>query len=268
MHRFPNGRRARRAARCTGTCSASIARCSPGCATIARTGPLHGIGIDSWAVDYGLLDRDGELLGNPYSHRDRRTDGIAARVLRRRRRPRSCTPSPACSCCRSTPFPAGGRARHAPRSVPPRRCCCFRTSSATGSPARSAPSARTRRPPACYDVTTRTWSHELAERLGLPWSVLPPLRDPGAVVGPLLPEVAADLGVTSDVPVIGVGSHDTASAVVGGAGRAEELRRTSPPAPGRWSGSSSTRRSSPRPRGGPTSPTRAASTARPGSSRT
>ncbi|MCW2797746.1 MAG: carbohydrate kinase, partial [Nocardioides sp.] len=41
-----------------------------GLRTIACSGPLHGIGIDSWAVDYGLLDRDGTLLGNPYSHRD------------------------------------------------------------------------------------------------------------------------------------------------------------------------------------------------------
>ena len=47
---------------------------------VAETGPLHGIGIDSWAIDYGLLDRDGTLLGNPYSHRDARTDGVAAEV--------------------------------------------------------------------------------------------------------------------------------------------------------------------------------------------
>ena len=50
---------------------------------IARTGPLDGIGIDSWAVDYGLLDRDGELLGSPYSHRDARTTGVPARVAGR-----------------------------------------------------------------------------------------------------------------------------------------------------------------------------------------
>jgi len=36
-----------------------------GLRTIATTGHLHGIGIDSWAVDYGLLDREGTLLGNP-----------------------------------------------------------------------------------------------------------------------------------------------------------------------------------------------------------
>src|SRR3954451_931975 len=48
----------------------------------ARTGRLDGIGIDSWAIDYGLLDRDGRLLANPRSHRDPRTDRVPAQVRR------------------------------------------------------------------------------------------------------------------------------------------------------------------------------------------
>ncbi len=44
--------------------------------------------------------------------------------------------------------------------------------------------------------------------------MLPPLRDPGTVLGTLLPEVAAAVGLSTDVPVVLVGSHDTASAVV------------------------------------------------------
>ncbi len=66
-----------------------------------------------------------------------------------------------------------------------------------------------------YDVTTREWSVELAKRVGVPWSILPPLRDPGDRVGPVRPDVAATLDLKHDVPVIAVGSHDTASAVVG-----------------------------------------------------
>lgn len=42
--------------------------------------PPAGIGIDSWAVDYALLDGAGEMLGNPYHYRDRRTDGIPDQV--------------------------------------------------------------------------------------------------------------------------------------------------------------------------------------------
>jgi len=59
-----------------------------------------------------------------------------------------------------------------------------------------------------YDVTTREWATELAERVGVPASILPTLRDPGSIVGWVKPDVA-------EVPVIAVGSHDTASAVVG-----------------------------------------------------
>src|SRR5215210_9459757 len=42
-----------------------------------------GIGIDSWAVDFGLLDSAGRLLGNPYNYRDRRTEGMPEEVDRR-----------------------------------------------------------------------------------------------------------------------------------------------------------------------------------------
>src|SRR5882757_1255296 len=48
---------------------------------LAKAGVTDGIGIDSWAVDYGLLDRDGDLLGNPVHYRDARTTGVMERVL-------------------------------------------------------------------------------------------------------------------------------------------------------------------------------------------
>ena len=48
---------------------------------LQAAGPLDGIGIDSWAVDYGLLDSDGRLLSNPVHYRDARTDGVMERVL-------------------------------------------------------------------------------------------------------------------------------------------------------------------------------------------
>jgi rhamnulokinase len=42
-----------------------------------RYAEIAGIGVDSWAVDYGLLDERGRLLGNPYHYRDARTDGVS-----------------------------------------------------------------------------------------------------------------------------------------------------------------------------------------------
>jgi rhamnulokinase len=48
---------------------------------LAQAGPLDSIGIDSWAVDYGLLDAADRLIGNPVHYRDSRTDGVMERVL-------------------------------------------------------------------------------------------------------------------------------------------------------------------------------------------
>ena len=62
------------------------------------------------------------------------------------------------------------------------------------------------------DVTTREWDLELADRIGVPASILPGLVDPGTEIGGLLPHVAAEIG--GEAPVVAVGSHDTASAVV------------------------------------------------------
>ena len=179
---------------------------------IARTGPLDGIGIDSWAVDYGLLDRDGELLGSPYSHRDARTTGVPARVAARGGPPPQ--------------VPRGGRPER-PRTPRLPRVAGRGTSALesaetmlllpdllaywlTGERGAERTNASTT---GLYDARARAWAPDLAGLLGIPAGILPPLRDPGSVIGQVLPAVADALG-TAGVPVIAVGSHDTASAVV------------------------------------------------------
>ena len=72
-----------------------------------------------------------------------------------------------------------------------------------------------------YDTRARDWSWDLISRAGLPRGLFPALRQPGAVIGTLRPEVAAEPGLAAlgpsraggPLPVIAVGSHDTASAV-------------------------------------------------------
>ena len=184
-----------------------------GVAEVARTGELHGIGIDSWAVDYGLLDRDGELLGNPYSHRDPRTRDLPELVAKTV----SVQEQYAVNGLQQLPFTtvfqlaaargtAALESAHTLLLLPDLLGYWL-----TGEIGAERTNASTT---GLLDVGTGEWSSELATRLQLPWSILPPLRDAGSVVGPLRAEVAADLGLSPDVPVVAVGSHDTASAVV------------------------------------------------------
>jgi sugar (pentulose or hexulose) kinase len=184
-----------------------------GIAEVARTGELHGIGIDSWAVDYGLLDRDGELLGNPYSHRDPRTRDVPELVAKTI----GVQEQYAVNGLQQLPFntvfqlvaargTAALESAHSLLLLPDLLGYWL-----TGEVGAERTNASTT---GLLDVTTGEWSSDLAARLGLPWAILPPLRDAGTLVGPVRAEVAADLGIAADVPVVAVGSHDTASAVV------------------------------------------------------
>jgi rhamnulokinase len=65
------------------------------------------------------------------------------------------------------------------------------------------------------DVTTGDWNQTLIDKLGLPSSLFPAIIAPGRPIGSLRPEVATEIGAPAEVAVIAVGSHDTASAVVG-----------------------------------------------------
>ena len=65
------------------------------------------------------------------------------------------------------------------------------------------------------DARTGDWSPPLVEALGLPAGLLPDVVAPGEVLAPLTGDVRAEIGVDYALPVTTVGSHDTASAVVG-----------------------------------------------------
>jgi len=212
VHRFPNG-----GVRAGGSLYWDVLgihrETLAGLREVARTGPLDGVGIDSWAVDYGLLDRDGRLLGNPFSHRDSRTDGMPARVDVK------IDPAElyAVTGLQQLPFNTiyqlvsslGTAALEAAETL--LLLPDLLTHWLTGEVGAERTNASTT---GLYDPRTGQWAVDVAGRLGIPWAILPPLRDPGSIVGTLLPEVADHIGAHG-VPVVAVGSHDTASAVVG-----------------------------------------------------
>jgi rhamnulokinase len=171
---------------------------------------VSSVGVDSWAVDYGLLDSGGALLGNPVHYRDGRTDGVMDKVI--------------ADVGAQTLYDVGGlqflpfntvyQLLSAPVPDAARTLLMvpdLLTYWLTGEVGAEVTNASTT---GLYDVRSGDWAHSFAERLGLPPGILPPLRRPGDVIGTLRPDVAAETGLPEALPVTAVGSHDTASAVL------------------------------------------------------
>ncbi|WP_405063416.1 rhamnulokinase [Kribbella sp. NBC_01505] len=162
-------------------------------------GPVDSIGIDSWAVDYGLLDADGHLLGNPVHYRDSRTDGAMERVLQAVSAEELYGITGLQQLPINTLYQLSAESRLASAEtlllIPD--LLAYWLTGVIGVERTNASTTQ------LYDVRARDWSAELAERIGVPPKVLPRLWEPGEVIG--------EYGGT---PVLAVGSHDTASAVV------------------------------------------------------
>jgi rhamnulokinase len=181
---------------------------------IARQGgAVDGIGVDSWAVDFGLLDADGELVANPVCYRDQRTNGVMERVLADLGNERVY----ATTGVQNLPFNTIYQlvaARTGPAFSVARTMLLIPDLLSywlTGSTGAELTNASTTQ---LLDVGTGDWSADLLGRIGLPREMFPPIRQPGDRVGLLRPDVAVETGL-GPIPVFAVGSHDTASAVVG-----------------------------------------------------
>ncbi|MEV5548658.1 rhamnulokinase family protein [Streptomyces sp. NPDC052309] len=177
-----------------------------------RSGSVVSIGVDTWAVDYGLLDADGVLLGSPYHYRDSRTDDAAERVWPRvgpeelyRITGLQHLPFNTVFQLASAAGTSQLRAARTLLLIPDLLVHWL-----TGSIGAEATNASTT---GLFDARTGNWSKDLLDRLSIDAGLLPPLRRPGDPAGSLLPHVAADTGLDPSTRVVTVASHDTASAV-------------------------------------------------------
>lgn len=191
-----------------------------GLAEAARRGPVEAIGIDTWGVDYGLLDADGRLVGNPAAYRSGRTADAVEQVHRLMDQSELYGFNGAQHQPFNTLFQLvadqaqaqSGLARTA-LLIPDliaywltgRRVCEVTNASTTG----------------LIDPATRTWSPQLlallADRFGVPVpGLLGELVEPGTLIGPLdLHDISVRTADNRATPVVAVATHDTASAVVG-----------------------------------------------------
>ncbi|GAA4717516.1 rhamnulokinase family protein [Isoptericola chiayiensis] len=182
--------------------------------------PVAAIGIDSWAVDYASVAADGSLLGNPRHHRDPRLTGVADDVLDRLGHSEHYGVNGLQTLPFNTEFQlvAGRHDATWPLVDSIRLIPDLLGSWLTGVTVAEVTNASTT---GLLDATTRRWSDPVIEALQAEYPELGDLRarladpvEPGTVVGHLTGTVQAATGLGA-VPVVAVGSHDTASAVVG-----------------------------------------------------
>ncbi|MEU1801676.1 rhamnulokinase family protein [Streptomyces sp. NPDC019937] len=214
-HRFPN-----EPVRLSGTLHWNILSLHQGvlnglkAAAAAAATPLTSIGIDTWAVDYGLLDATGALLANPVHYRDTRTDGTAEKVAA------ALPPRALYAATGLQHLPFNTIYQLVAAQGTPALAAAYRlllipdliSYWLTGEAGTELTNASTTQ---LIDPRTRTWSADVADALGIDLSLFPPLRRPGDPAGTLRPDVLAATGLAHPTPVTAVGSHDTASAVVG-----------------------------------------------------
>ena len=179
-----------------------------------RQGGADSIGIDTWGVDFGLLDRRGRLLGNPVHYRDIRTRGMmeqAARVMPRQEL-YGVTGIQFMEC--NTIYQLLALKRDRPELLEQADTLLFTPDLfayfLTGERRAEYTIASTS---GLLDAKTRTWADGVLRRYAIPRRIFPDILMPGRISGTLSPAVQEQLGMPA-LPVVAVASHDTASAVV------------------------------------------------------
>ena len=180
----------------------------------AREGSsIASVGVDSWAVDYALLDGRRTLVEEPICYRDDRTIGEMDRALASMPREEMY----ARTGIQFLPFNTIYQlAAHARGGLPDRAKHLllipdFCHHHLCGSLVSERTNASTTQ---LCNATTGRWDDELFARLGLPRALMPDVVEAGTSVGRLRPELCADLDI-SPVSIVAPGTHDTASAVAG-----------------------------------------------------
>ncbi len=175
---------------------------------------IVSIGIDSWAVDYGLFNEHGELIEDPFHYRDSRTDGVAQRTYQSV----SARDQYVANGLQYLPFNTMFQLEAARQSEALARANTILMIPdliaywLTGVVSTEETNVSTT---GLRDVRTGRWSADVMAAIALDPALLAPLVRPGTVLGSVTSDVAARTGLDGGVVVTTVGSHDTASAVVG-----------------------------------------------------
>ena len=174
---------------------------------------ITSIGVDTWGVDFGLVSKDDQILGYPYAYRDDRTKGMmenAFRLISKRKIYEQ-------TGIQFLPFNSVYQLLSMVRNRDELLKACARllfmpdlfNFLLTGKKYSEYTIATTSQ---LLNAHSRKWDPTIFSGLDLPKHIMAPILEPGEKIGEISPELKQEIGL-SDIQVVSVGSHDTASAV-------------------------------------------------------
>ena len=181
--------------------------------TFAVQKDIVSIGVDTWGVDYGLLDADGELIENPYHYRDSRTEGMIESACQIMPKREIYTHTGIQFMPFNTLYQIMACRRQRPQLLQKARYLLFMPNLIMyylcGNICAEYTIASTSQ---MVDMKTGQWSKVLLDAMDLPTDILPNIVIPGSKLGILKKEMSDEFGC-GQVDIVAVGTHDTASAV-------------------------------------------------------
>lgn len=178
-----------------------------------QAGGFDSISIDTWGVDFGLLDKDGVLLENPVHYRDKRNIGMVEKAAKYIGKDEMYKLTGIQFMDFNTAFQLLSIKENRPELLARAQSLLFMPDLfayfLTGNKVSEYSIATTSQ---LVDINTRDWSKEMLEKLGLPEKIFNRIVPSGSVTGYLSDEICEELGLEK-VPVIAVCGHDTQSAV-------------------------------------------------------
>ena len=176
-------------------------------------GTLDSIGVDTWGIDYGLVDQHGFLQGIPFQYRDTRTDGVMEQVFAQIPREVVYGRTGVQFQSFNTLFQLYAHQRMQPEAIAHASRLLMIPdllhSWLCGSLVTERTNATTTQ---CWDPLAEAWARELLDQLALPITLFPPVVESGTVLGKVVPKWHGDIG---GAQVIAPATHDTGSAIAG-----------------------------------------------------
>lgn len=182
--------------------------------TVLDGNEVSSIGIDTWGVDYGLLDKNGQLLGNPVHYRDLRTQGAQSLIGDKVSPEELYRVGGIQDLDFNTIYQLAVDVAESPERMAIARRMLnipdLLNYFLTGVMANEYTVLSTG---ALLDARRRDYAWDLLDRVGIPRQLFGPVTAPGTDLGPILAQVRGEVG-RIDAHVLTVASHDTASAVI------------------------------------------------------